>query len=325
MDILTVKNLKRYFGSVRAVNDVSFTLPEGSCAGLIGANGCGKTTLLRMLCTLDLPDSGDIMIRDVDIIRQPEKIRPQIGWMPDYIDPWANCTPRDYLDYFARAYGYVGKERLQVVEKWASFAGIMRYFKRNMKGLSKGELQRVSMARMLVGNPSIILMDEPAAGLDPEARIEFKQLVRTLRDEGRTLLISSHILSELAEMCDHMIMMDKGRLLYSGQPEGLLEQVNTQDGAQQIRMRLRPLGELSALETSLEQSELWSELSARDHQLHATFSGDNSALSHELARLMSIQPLLECSRVELNWEEGFVALRSKAPLPPIPTTSTLEQ
>ncbi len=323
MDILTVKNLKRFFGSVRAVNDISLSLAEGMCSGLIGANGCGKTTLLRMLATLDLPDSGSISMYGDDIIKNPERVRSKIGWMPDYIDPWPNCTAKDYLDYFARAYGYVGNERLKVVDKWSSFTGITRYNKRSMKGLSKGELQRVSMARMLVGNPQILLMDEPAAGLDPEARIEFKQLVRALQDEGRTLLISSHILSELAEMCDHMIMMDRGRLLYSGVPEEMLNRVQEKAGHQGIRMRLRPLGELSTLKSYLDTRENWVEPTEEKNQLLASFTGDDAALAQELTAIMTAQPLLECSRVELNWEQGFIALRGNPGLPPVPSTAPI--
>jgi ABC-2 type transport system ATP-binding protein len=219
--ILDVRHLRRSFGDVHAVQDVSFTVHKGQVVGFIGANGAGKTTTLRLLATLDAPDAGSISIMGLEATNYPDKVRARLGWMPDSYGTYDNVTVAEYLDFYARAYGYVGAGRARHVADIMAFTELTSIQDRLMHTLSKGMGQRLCLGRALINEPELLLMDEPAAGLDPKARIEFKNLVRILSQQGKTILISSHILSELGEMCDTMLFIDKGRIVHHGSSETL--------------------------------------------------------------------------------------------------------
>ena len=219
--ILDVRNLRRSFGDVHAVQDVSFSIRKGQVVGFIGANGAGKTTTLRLLATLDTPDAGTINIMGCEATNYPDKVRARLGWMPDSYGNYDNVTVVEYLDFYARAYGYMGAQRTKHVNDIMDFTELTPIQNRLMHTLSKGMGQRLCLGRSLINEPELLLMDEPAAGLDPKARIEFKNLVRILSQQGKTILISSHILSELGEMCDTMLFIDKGRIVHHGDSETL--------------------------------------------------------------------------------------------------------
>ncbi len=248
--MLQVQNIVRHFGAVKAVDGLSFTLERGQSVGLIGANGAGKTTTMRLLTTLDLPDAGTITFDGVDAVAWPEKVRSRIGWMPDGFDPMPHMTIRDMVDFFARAYGLTGTRRKAEVERVLAFCGLDDLADRFINKLSKGQSQRMSLARTIIGDPDMLVLDEPAAGLDPVARIEFKQFVRQLQAEGKTLLISSHILSELAEMCDSMLFMDKGKIIR----QGTLAELTHEEGT---RISIRMAGQPAALAQWLLARPCW--------------------------------------------------------------------
>lgn len=219
--LVTVQQLNRVFDNVHAVKDVSFEIRRGQVVGFIGANGAGKTTTMRMMATLDVPNSGSIHIANYDVVQRPGKVRRLIGWMPDHYGTYAHMTVFEYLDFFARAYGFKRQERRTRVEEVMDFADLTVLADRPMNKLSKGMGQRLCFGRMLLPDPEFMILDEPAAGLDPKARLEFKNLVRLLAQRGKTLFISSHILSELGEMCDTMLFIDGGKLVYHGSAESL--------------------------------------------------------------------------------------------------------
>ena len=301
--ILKVTDLVRHFGAVKAVDGISFELQAGQSVGLIGANGAGKTTTMRLLVTLDLPDSGAISYAGIDAMAYPEKVRSRIGWMPDSFDPIPHTTVQDYIDFFARAYGLTGHKRVEEVARILEFCGISELSGRYINKLSKGQTQRLSLARTLIGNPDFLVMDEPAAGLDPQARLEFKQLVRALQKQGKTLLISSHILSELAEMCDTMIFMDKGRIIRQGSQEELLEK--TEKGT---AYNIRPVGDATQLLAWLAESDAWhgATLQADGFVLATCKAEDEAALAQELQKLCAAHPVTEFARSRKNLEETFV-------------------
>lgn len=219
-------SVTRSFGTVRAVQNLSFTLQAGEAVGFIGANGAGKTTTMRMMSLLDLPDDGEIRLFGETAHSQPELLKRQIGWMPDSFGAYEQMTVREYLDLFARAYGYRGAARTQRVSEVLEFTELGSLAHRDMVSLSKGMSQRLCLGRVLVHDPPLLILDEPAAGLDPKARLEFKHLVRLLAGEGKTIFISSHILTELEEMCSRMIFIDNGRLLHEGRSGELTQHDN---------------------------------------------------------------------------------------------------
>lgn len=307
--ILEVDNLVRHFGLVRAVDGVSFKLRRGQSVGLIGANGAGKTTALRMITGLDMPDNGSIIYDGTDMICNPDPVRGKIGWMPDSFAPDKSLTVRDFVDFFARAYGLTGDERVQEVSRVLDFCGVADLQDRMLAKLSKGQTQRVSLARMLIGNPDFLLMDEPAAGLDPKARAEFKQLVRSLQAQGKTLLISSHILSELAEMCDTMIFMDAGKILRVGSRDEL-----TQERSRSVyRFVCREGGE--ALAVALTESPDWTNvLPPQDGAVLAeAVAEDDAEIAQALRRLSQQVLLVEMTPVRRNLEETFIDLLNTKP------------
>lgn len=317
--LLKVTGLHRSFGQVHAVNDVSFTLAAGQAVGLIGANGAGKTTLMRMLATLDMPDSGDIFINGIHAIAYPQKVRNLIGWMPDDFRPYANTSVREYLDFFARAYGLGADEIIPRVNEVIEFTELGELQERLMDKLSKGQTQRLCLARTLISDPSLLILDEPAAGLDPKARLEFKNLVRILKRRGKTLLISSHILSELGEMCDSLIFMDSGKIVHEGDKDDLLQQEQETGWPYEIKI----LGEIQPLELWLSMRQGWTLIEVRNDGVLAHFhSTDTQLVTTELQRLSQEFQLYDFHRCERRLEDAFVDIlrnqgKEKQPAPQV--------
>ena len=226
--IISVRNLSRRFGKVEAVRDVSFDIFRGQVVGFIGANGAGKTTTMRIMVTLDLPTSGSASVAGWDVVNFPAAVRARIGWMPDAFGAHENTTVYEYLDFYARSFGYKHAQRLERIAEVMDFTDLTPIADRMMNKLSKGMAQRLCLGRTLLHDPEVLILDEPAAGLDPKARVEFKRLVRLLAGEGKTIFISSHILSELGEMCDTMLFIDGGVVVHHGSAESLQHR---QDGA----------------------------------------------------------------------------------------------
>jgi ABC-2 type transport system ATP-binding protein len=214
--MIELRRLHRFFGATKAVNDVSFEVPRGTVFGYIGPNGAGKTTSMRILATLDLPSYGDALIDGFSVINDPDRVRHRLGFMPDSFGTYADVNVEEYLDFFARSYGLVGRERHQRLQYVMGFTGLDRLKDKPIRGLSKGMKQRLCLGRAMVHDPSVLILDEPANGLDPRARIELREMIRELAARGKTLLVSSHILTELAEMCDQVAILERGQLLALG-------------------------------------------------------------------------------------------------------------
>lgn len=209
---IEVRDLVRSFQrGIKAVDHVSFSFQSGEVIGFIGPNGAGKTTTMRILATLDDADEGDVLLDGVSIIDHPEVAHRRIGYMPDNLPDRTDTTVHEYIDFFGRAYGLYGETLRRAVAEVETFTGLDSFRDKTLHALSKGMKQRVSLARALVHNPDLVIMDEPANGLDPRARIELRELVKVLREEGKAVLISSHILSELEEMCTGTVILEQGR------------------------------------------------------------------------------------------------------------------
>src|SRR5919197_2542933 len=221
---IEVANLKKHFGATRAVDDVSFTFHSGQVVGFVGPNGAGKSTTMRILATLDEPTSGDALIDGVSLVEEPEKGHRLVGYVPDSLPEHRDVSVHEYLDFFARAYGIKSPRRQQVVEEIEEFTNLVGIRDKHVNALSKGMKNRVSVARALVHDPPVLIMDEPAAGLDPRARIELRELLKVLAAQGKAILISSHILTELAEICTGAVFIEKGKLLRAGTLEALLRE-----------------------------------------------------------------------------------------------------
>lgn len=218
---IEVTDLWRSFFNLHAVRGISFTIERGQVVGFVGANGAGKTTTMRILATLDYPTAGSMKIHGIDVVSHPAEVRRLIGWMPDHYGTYHHMTVLEYLDFFARALGYKGKERVERITEVMEFTDLVPLADRLTDKLSKGMGQRLCLGRALLHDPEVLILDEPAAGLDPKARVELKHLIRILAAEGKTVFISSHILSELDEMCDTLLFINQGRIIHHGSSESL--------------------------------------------------------------------------------------------------------
>lgn len=225
-DCIELRRLYRYFGKTKAVDDISFSVKRGHVFGFIGPNGAGKTTSMRILSTLDLPSYGDAFIDGFSVVNDPELVRRRLGFMPDSFGTYRDVNCEEYLDFFARAYGLVGRQRTQRLAWVLEFTGTIGMKDKPIRGLSKGMKQRLCLGRALVHDPAVMILDEPAAGLDPRARIQLRKMIRELADRGKTILISSHILTELAEMCDAVGIIEQGQLLATGSVDEIQQQRN---------------------------------------------------------------------------------------------------
>src|SRR5882724_4181276 len=213
--IKTVNLTKRY-GTLVALSNLNLEINEGDCFGFIGPNGAGKTTTIKILGTLLQPTWGEARICDFVVGYESRKIRPLIGYVPDYFGAYEDMVVQEYLEFFAAAYNINGAQRVKIVNDVLELTDLA--YKRDalVDGLSRGMKQRLSIARVLVHDPKVLLLDEPAGNLDPRARIEMRELLKELRRLGKTIMISSHILPELADLCNTVGIIEQGELLYSG-------------------------------------------------------------------------------------------------------------
>jgi ABC-2 type transport system ATP-binding protein len=237
---IVVKDLRRQFGTLQAVDGVSFSIDHGHVVGFVGANGAGKTTTMRILATLEHASSGTASIGGYDVMNYPSQVRQLLGWMPDAFGTYEHMTVIEYLDFYARALGYARQERLRRVQEVMDFTDLTPLADRLSNKMSKGQTQRLCLGRALLHDPQILIMDEPAAGLDPQARVELKRLIRILAEEGKTILISSHILSELGEMCDSLLFIDKGRIVHHGDAESMTRASSTPETLVTVQVACEP-------------------------------------------------------------------------------------
>jgi ABC-2 type transport system ATP-binding protein len=209
-------NLTKRYGDLVALNNLNLTINEGDCFGFIGPNGAGKTTTIKILATLLKPSSGQANISGLTVGYQNRQIRPQIGYVPDFMGAYEDMVVMEYLEFFAAAYNINGAQRKKVVHDVLELTDLGYKATAEVNSLSRGMQQRLSIARVLLHDPKVLLMDEPASGLDPRARIEIRELLKELKRMGKTILISSHILHELAELCNVVGIIERGALLFSG-------------------------------------------------------------------------------------------------------------
>jgi ABC-2 type transport system ATP-binding protein len=220
---ISVTNLSHAFKGHQALSQVTFCVMPQTLHGFVGPNGAGKTTTLKAICTLLKPNWGEVQVFGHSIRNESVTVRRRIGFMPDHFSMYRQMTVFEYLDFFAAAYGLPVRQRDTVIHDVLTLTDMEGRRDDLISGLSRGMQQRVSLARVLVHDPDLLLLDEPASGLDPRARIELMEILRELRRMGKTVFISSHILSELAELCDSVTIIDRGQIKFSGPMDVLLE------------------------------------------------------------------------------------------------------
>jgi ABC-2 type transport system ATP-binding protein len=300
--LLEVRNLSRSYPRVQAVRDLSFAMQRGQITGFVGPNGAGKTTTMRIAATLDVPDSGDVFVDGVSVLVEPRAARARIGYMSDQFHPYPNLDVFEYLDFFARAQGLTGGHRQRVVRSVAAFCGLLGFADRPATGLSKGMGQRLHLAKTMLHDPLLLILDEPASGLDPRARIEFRALLKELAAAGKGILISSHILPELGEMCDSVVVIEKGQRVVSGTIAEIQQTV-----AHEQAVLLRVLGDAEAAQRFLLTQPHVGQVAVDGLRLRFQFGGDEQALGELLARAIGASlRVVEFARSEADLEDIFL-------------------
>lgn len=234
---IVAENLLKRFGNVTALRDASFVVKKGTITGFIGRNGSGKTTTLKTVSTLLRADDGNCRVFDLDVRKRAHEIRRRIGFLPDLFELPAALALREYLGIFAELYSIARGDRARRVDTALQLTRTEELADRRLFALSRGEQQRVGLARALIHSPDLLILDEPAAGLDPHARVELKDLLRLLREKGKTVFLSSHVLADLEEICDELVVIRNGNVIFSGDIAGFRRQTRSS-----MRWRLVAIG-----------------------------------------------------------------------------------
>lgn len=305
--MLVLDGLTRYYGSFLALDHLSLTIHDGELHGFVGPNGAGKTTTMRILATLLKPSEGTAALDGVDVAGHPREIRRLMGYMPDFFGVYDRLKAWEYLDFYARCYGFGQKERRRMTDSLLELVNLTDKRDSYVDVLSRGMKQRLCLARALIHDPRLLILDEPASGMDPRARAEMKGILRTLKDMGKTVLISSHILPELSEMCDSLTIIDHGRLVFSGSVEELGRHMS---GNAPIRVRLAAGAEADAIEAAVTLIRQYPGVTGVGREegnvLTVDFDGGEDATAGLLKQLAAGTPLVDFHRPPLNLEKVFM-------------------
>lgn len=302
--MLKITNLKKTYGNYHALDGLTMTIPDASLFGLVGPNGAGKTTAIKIMSGLLLPDDGEVLLNGIDVVKEPEKIRELIGYVPDSFGIYDNLMVWEYMEFFASAYGLEGLTARKRCENLLAQVGLEDKRDFHVDALSRGMQQRLCLARALIHDPQFIIMDEPTSGLDPRTRFEFKELIRDLHDAGKTLLVSSHILSELSQMCTDIGILENGRMLMSGGMEDIMARIESSNP-----IRITVMNGVRDAMAIMKRSPNVKTISVNGHQFLLNFDGtreDEAALLEQL--IASDIPVREFVREPGSLESYFMQI-----------------
>lgn len=302
--IIQTINLTKRYGKLVALNNLHLEIQEGECFGYIGPNGAGKTTTIRILSTLLQPTWGEARVCGHVVGYESRKIRPLIGYVPDFFGAYEDMVVQEYLEFFAAAYDISGKKRTQIVGDVLELTDLSYKREDLVDGLSRGMKQRLSIARVLLHDPKVLMLDEPASGLDPRARIEIRELLKELHRMGKTILISSHILPELADLCTSIGILEQGELIFQGPVReavrrarlGTVVQVVTPDSQERAVQVLSGLPNVQDVQT-------------RDGAVIVNLASETADFSFIAAALLQNKLRIhEIKQEEVNLETAFMRL-----------------
>ncbi|HEX7697941.1 MAG TPA: ABC transporter ATP-binding protein [Candidatus Acidoferrum sp.] len=280
--MIEFQGLRREYGDLVAVRDLRVSIPEGEVYGLLGPNGAGKTTIIRMACGLLTPTAGRVSVSGVDVHQDPELAQSHIGYLSDFFSVYDDLKVWEYLDYFGRAYKMRDSQLLPRIDEVVSQVGLEVKREVLIRGLSRGMKQRLGIARAIIHKPKVLLLDEPASGLDPKARADLRNLLLALRAEGTTVLISSHILPDLEGFCTSIGVMEKGVMVRSGR----IAEISSAESQQFRVVRLSWVGE-ARVEERLRSTDKISNIVVRGSQGLFRFSGTEEDLAGVLQQLIT--------------------------------------
>ena len=285
--MLTIKNLRKRYGNFQALDGLNLEVADGELFGFVGPNGAGKTTTLKILAGLLVPDEGEVEIGGLDVYSDGKELRRRIGYVPDFFGVYDNLKVSEYMEFFASCYGINGlkaRTRYMTLLEQVGLEDKVNFY---VDGLSRGMKQRLCLARALIHDPSLLVMDEPTSGLDPRTRFEFKEILKELREQGKTILISSHVLSELSELCTDIGIIDQGKMVLSGSMEAILRRVNTSNP-----LIISILGSKEKALTILKSQPCVQTISVKEGNIMVQFVGDEEDEAVLLQQLVDAEVMV---------------------------------
>ncbi|OXS77203.1 ABC transporter [Lysinibacillus sp. KCTC 33748] len=308
--MIEIRDLTKRYGSFTALDHLNLSLEEGVVFGFVGANGAGKSTTFSILATLLSPTSGDAFINGKSVIKEPKELRKLIGYMPDFFGVYDQLKVDEYLDFYGASYGIGAAERKVLIPQLLELVNLTNKRYDYVDLLSRGMKQRLCLARALIHDPKVLILDEPASGLDPRARVEMRDILRNLKSMGKTILISSHILPELAEMCDEIGVIDNGKLIAHGNVASIQAQLQ---GEKRIVVKVTDC--LNEVRAFLEEDPLISSIDVIENRLEIAFNyrgtdADQVALLKKA--ILANLPIYALSEEEKDLEDVFMAITKGA-------------
>lgn len=279
--MVRIEGLNKTYGSFKALDNLNLSIEKGELFGFVGPNGAGKTTTMRIISGLLRADSGTVMVSGIDARKEPGRLKSKIGYMPDFFGVYDNLKALEYMEFFASIYGIVGSDARKLCLELMELVNLSDKADSYVDGLSRGMKQRLCLARSLVHNPDLLILDEPASGLDPRARFEMKGILRNLSDMGKTIIVSSHILPELAEMCTNIGIIEHGKMVMSGTVDSILSSMNRQNP-----LIIRVVEERDHTIRLLKEHPLVESLSLSEQDIYVSFRGEEREEAELLAYLI---------------------------------------
>jgi ABC-2 type transport system ATP-binding protein len=300
--MLSIKNLNKKYGRFQAVDNLDLEVNEGEIFGFVGPNGAGKTTTMKIMCGLLRATSGEITLDGVDVIRQNKRIKDKIGYMPDFFGVYDDLKVNEYLEFYASIYNIRGQGRKKITDDLLELVDLSNKREAYVDSLSRGMKQRLCLARSLVHNPRLLVLDEPASGMDPRARVEMKEILKNLKGMGKTIIISSHILSELAELCTGIGIIDKGRMVISGGVDEIMQQVYSK---KIIKVKVKD--RLDDALMILKEYPFIDKVVSGEDTIKVSFDGGEDEMSRVLSSLVGKGiPVISFAQMDGNLEDVFM-------------------
>jgi len=303
--MIEINGLTKKYGSFTALDSLSINIDRGIVFGVVGHNGAGKSTAFSILATLLSPTSGTAVINGASVTHEPEKVRKQIGYMPDFFGVYDHLRVNEYLDFYGASYSISAKDREKLIPQLLDLVNLTEKQNSYVDVLSRGMKQRLCLARSLIHDPEVLILDEPASGLDPRARVEMREILKELKNMGKTILISSHILPELSEMCDQIGVINKGKLVAHGSVADIQQQLQA-DKVIIVALHGQIDRSISFFEDDPSVSRV---IKLENNSIQFQYSGDEEAQMNLLKNaILAELPILSFKQLESNLEDVFMEI-----------------
>lgn len=301
--MVVVSNLVKKYGKLLAVNDLSLEIEKGQIYGFVGANGAGKTTTMRIISGLLRATSGKVLVNGIDISKNPRAVKKMIGYMPDFFGVYSDLKVSEYMNFYSGLYGIPPRNRKKIIDDLLELVNLSDKRDAYVDSLSRGMKQRLCLARSLIHDPDLLILDEPASGLDPRARVEMKEILKELKSMGRTIIISSHILHELSEICTAIGIIDNGKMVVSGPVEEIMAKLSH---SRRIKVKVLK-GGVEPLEKCLQEEPEIGRITTGNDYVEADFNGNGEKLAGILKNIViKGVPVISFTETGENLESIFM-------------------